>query len=440
MKKNSKIINFKKKAIVGSMVLLMVIFIISIIIVATIENKTENETASRKLEKAQAITINARTPNENNYTSVTSEDGIQVPVPKGYVASTDLEERYVNGVTTNGVREHHGGFVIYERLASDEGKTDEQVQQVIEDDLDTAQRTRNQWVWVPISSSELSNMYHVSSGQINGNYYTFNKSSAPTLTKTGERELQLIYDADLDHTYLKKYLEGTSRSEFLQKMREEFYEMLVSVKTYGGYYIGRYETGNTQKNNLRVVKGFTGTKSSGSANNRINYITWYDAYKRIKGMRGTSPVHTNLIFGIQWDETLKWLIDSGEKTYAELGSNSTSWGNYINGSFTYTQTSGVTADGLGTVAGGTATKNSSYYTVIPTGATERNKANNIYDLAGNMGEWTIEFYNNNGYQSRQIRGGEWDSQDYEAMASYRSFGSPYYDSARYGCRAALYIS
>ena len=402
-----KIANFrlKKNILIGSVIVCIATATIGIGLIYTKVIGNFNINVAKTVEKeSQAITIKTREKNSNNYIAVISEDNLEVPVPKGYVASPDAEERYENGVTTDGVREHHGGFVIYERLASDAGETDEEVQAIIESDMDVAQRTRNQWVWVPIA--DVTDMYRVSNNQLIATQYKFSESSYNKITNDFlEPKLQTgsdtRYQYDYDQKCLKQYLEGISRSEFLQEMREEFYEMLESVKTYGGFYIGRYETGNTQKNNLRVVKGFTGTTSSGNANNRINYINWYNAYKKSKQIRGTSPVHTNLIWGIQWDETMKWLIDSGEKTYAEVGSNSASWGNYNGVSFTYTQTSGIIADGAGTEAGETATKSTSA-TIIPTGSTERNKANNIYDLAGNMYEWTMESYVNN---SKCCRGG-----------------------------------
>ena len=126
--------------------------------------ETMQEQEEQNMPKAITTPIVAGTPNANNVTYVDSEEldenlnPKKVPVPKGYVASPDAEERYVNGVTTDGVREHHGGFVIYERLASDAGKTDKEVQDIIEDDIDEAQRTRNQWVWVPIA--DITDMYH----------------------------------------------------------------------------------------------------------------------------------------------------------------------------------------------------------------------------------------------------------------------------------------
>ena len=419
-----KIANFKlkKKIVIGSVIACIAVATIGIglIHIKVIENSNIN-VAKKIEEKSQAIIIKTREKNSNNYIATISEDNIEVPVPKGYVASPDLEERYVNGITTDGVREHHGGFVIYEKLASDAGKTDAEVQALIEENMDVAQRTRNQWVWVPIA--DVTDMYHVSNNQLYANVYTFSESKYTKFTSsTYEPIVSSSQNYDRDNNYLKESLEGISRNEFLQEIREEFYEMLESVKTYGGFYIGRYETGNTEKNNLRVVKGFT-----------FSYITWYDAYKKSKQIRGTNPVHTNIIWGIQWDETLKWLIDSGDKTYSEVGRDSSTWGNYRDLSFTYTETSGLKADRTGTEAGETATK---YGTnIIPTGSTERNKANNIYDLAGNLWEWTME---SDGSGYRYCRGGNYGdlASSYPTSSRYE-YGHTGYN--KIGSRMTLYI-
>ena len=101
--------NIRKKVIAScSMVCIIICGFAGI--VATLNCETNNiEKVSKEMEVVKAITISAGTKNRENYTPVESEDHIEVPVPKGYVASPDVEERYVNGVTTDGVREHHGG-------------------------------------------------------------------------------------------------------------------------------------------------------------------------------------------------------------------------------------------------------------------------------------------------------------------------------------------
>ena len=274
-----------------------------------------------------------------------SEDGIYVPVPKGYVASTDAEERYVNGVTTDGVREHHGGFVIYEKNT---GETDEQATVTIAANLNTAKTSRNQWVWVPVN--DVIEMYHVTNGEIYGNRYSFSTSGYSKNTGFSREPALTVFETD--SSYLKMYLEGISRNEFLQEMREEFYEMLESVATYGGFYIGRYETGNVNSKVPVVKKG----------NTNISRAPWYGMYKACKNLKGNNKsVQTGIIWHVQFCETLKWIVDSKDKTCTQIISNYSSWGNW----------SGV---------------------VRPTGYSDTWMANNVYDLAGNRAEYTMAAY------------------------------------------------
>ena len=137
-----------------------------------------------------------------------------------------------------------------------------------------------------------------------------------------------------------------------------------------------------------------------------------------------------MIWGIQWDETLKWLIDTGEKTYEEVGYNSTSWGNYRNNSFTYyTNTSKSTA-----------TKSSGYWTTIPSGAYEGANANNVFDLAGNVGDWTLESYGSGTGNGRCSRSGgyAYSGGNYPAALRYNYNPGVSYNSEA-GLRCALYI-
>lgn len=82
--------------------------------------------------------------------------------------------------------------------------------------------------------------------------------------------------------------------------------------------------------------------------------------------RDNATVQGFFPWGCNWDTTLQWLIDSGCKTYEEVASNSTSWGNNSDDSFSPNANGRYTA------------------------AYEQAKANNIYDLAGNNWEWTQE--------------------------------------------------
>lgn len=325
--------------------------------------------------------------------------GVPVPVPKGYVASSVTGERTVNE-----------GFVIYE------GE-----EEVTDSNKDTAQKTRNQWVWVPIN--DISEIYGTdSNGMKHGKLYNFNEKGRTELnwteskgvmsitSDTSYREPDIITNSDADNR-LPKYLIEQTSNELNTEMQRDFEKTILSIKKYGGFYIGRYETtgGNEQ---AKVVK----MNTEGLTNN------WYAMYEKSKELKGTnSNVRTSMIWGCLWDATLEWLVDTGEKTYSQVGVDSTSWGNSYKNTFTYTNTSGVTS-----------TKSANSATQIPTGSTEYTRANNIYDMAGNYWEWTLEIIYS---YDRTMRGNVFGSSVCAADSRDADVGP----TGSASSRAALYI-
>ena len=192
----------------------------------------------------------------------------------------------------------------------------------------------------------------------------------------------------MESTYLTQYLGGISRYEFLMEMEQEFYEMLQSVATYGEFYIGRYEVGDL-KQTTPVVKRM---------NTNIGDINWYKGYKKCKKLSGTNTnVKTSMIWGTQYDQVLNWLIKSGEKTPLDINKGSVAWGNYLDNEFEYyTNTSKATA-----------TKSLGSETRIASGAYEGAKANNIYDLAGNVKLWTLSGSGNYRYLQGRFLQRKW---------------------------------
>ena len=322
------------------------------------------ETADNQKEQINYIwgEIKPGKKNDKNYTTVTSSDGVQVPVPTGYTASSASDENSVNG-----------GFVIYEgtEAVTDSNKWE-------------AQCNRNQYVWIPIA--DVSNMYwrDQTTGKKYGTWYSFDKN-AMTYDKGANRSYEpQTTQYDIQSEYLTQYLNGMSKEDFLMEMEIDFDKMLNSVATYGGFYIGRYETGDLSQA-TPVVKRM---------NTDLGEQNWWQMWKKARKLSGTSA-GVQMIWGIQWDETLKWLIDTGVKTYSEVGSDSTNWGDYVNNSFTY----------YTNTAKSTATKASNSKTRIPSGAYEGANANNVFDLAGNVWEWTLESDGSGTGNSRYIRGG-----------------------------------
>lgn len=168
-----------------------------------------------------------------------------------------------------------------------------------------------------------------------------------------------VYDAD--PTYLSR-LGLSSSDEFLVQLKNEFNEMIKSIEKYGGFYVGRYETGNVVSNTetIPVVKKGATVAST--------HVSWYYHYLNTKKITSEeNGVKCGMIWGCQWFRIMQWLVESGNKTMAEIA-DSRSWGNYPN-------STGAAATNCGILQ--------------PAGTNEAWKANNIYDLAGNVYDWTM---------------------------------------------------
>ena len=284
------------------------------------------------------------------------------------------------------------------------------------------QKERNQYVWVPVK--DLSRIYGVdSNGKLWGKLYNFSSSGKSAnnwrestsgvmsiSSKKGYREPDVthyIANYDVD-SGLQSYMDGKTEHELLSNELEIlFAETIESIQKYGGFYIGRYETGGL--NTTAVVR-----KMDTNISNQ-NWYTMYDKCKKLKG--NNTNVITSMIWGSLWDETLDWLVESkatisngSELTYSLVGSDSTTWGNYRNATLNYIPTSGTTPEE-------TSTKDTSSSTRIPSGSSSYTKANNIYDLAGNVYDWTLEAYSTD---RRVCRGGVYNYYGGSSPADYRN--------------------
>ena len=420
-KKENKIANKNKKVIL--IILVLFLIILGVASLAYSQNiklaKNNNEEQEVEESKSQEVVLE-----DNKYMHVeTDASGDKVPVPNGFVGSKAAGE---NEIDT--------GFVIYE---GEEEVTDSNAQ--------TAQTSRNQYVWIPVE--DISKFYGTdANGKSWGkNYnYTTGTNSSSTFddvtgtyannwresngvmsisSSTSYREPDVLRSRDTPY-YLRTYkVSEDSMLDFLLRQQTDFKKMINSVEKYGGFYIGRYETGDLSKEQVVVQKGNTDIQSQ----------TWYAMYEKCKTLSdNNNNIETGMIWGNQWDRTLMWLMECNAKyettgkSKEEVIDDSTSWGNYSNATFTYTNSSG-----------GTSTKNSGSLVKIPTGSTEYTKANNIYDLAGNVFDWTMEAFSTS-YQV--FRSGNYNNNGTSFPASYRVTDSyPTYSRSYVGCRATLYI-
>ena len=196
-------------------------------------------------------------------------------------------------------------------------------------------------------------------------------------TTSSYREPELVVgDDEVSYDAKEEYYKDILGFESKEKMAEAFVsdynEMIASISKYGGFYIGRYELSKA---------GVQKDKET------LTEIDWYNLYKKCKELKASNKVETRMIWGCQWDVTCNFIANKGDKKSI---TDSSSWGNYSN-------TSVKADDGTTEIkASGTSAK-------LNTGKTTFTMANNIYDLAGNVWEWTQEASSTD---SRANRGGD----------------------------------
>ena len=158
------------------------------------------------------------------------------------------------------------------------------------------------------------------------------------------------------------------------------------------------------------------------------------------------------MFGVQWDLVLKHLSNKGVSE-SLLKTDSSTWGNYINQPFeinrgkysqaspwnTFIDYTTPTANKV-TYENGVSTKigtTSANKILLTTGASDTNSKYNIYDLAGNVFEWTLERTSRTNGPCA-YRGGSYDNVGSGYPASYRSVYRPTDSVGDIGFRCSLY--
>ena len=226
---------------------------------------------------------------------------------------------------------------------------------------------------------------------------------------------------------------------------------IESVKKYGGFYIARYEAGvpenadfyaseengyaySTDKNHADK-DGVTYKPVSKAGAQSWNYISQENAKIVAENMYAdNSSVKSQLVDSFAWDTIMNWM----EKDNLGIATDSTNYGNYLNREISGTGLSAIWKYDYNT--GAYTLKPTTYstgsYTIdartsteevdwleIGTGTSEKTKVKNIYDMAGNMWEWTTETgkHDSGGTTYAVSRGG-----------CFRNYGSTNSLSYRYG--------
>jgi len=297
----------------------------------------------------------------------------------------------------------------------------------------------SEFVWIPVASinSMIMCQTHGASVTLNeetlqcptcgentklaGKLYATSTTGQTYGLNTGLREPDVVTNASgtdsttgssNDAANLSTVLEGDyantqTAASFKLQLEEEFKNMAQSVAKYKGFYVGRYETS---------LNGTTA--QSKSEETPMKNISWYTMYKNSKTYSRNNTelgVVSEMIWGCQWDAMMQLILTGPDASHVTATTN-----------VGHTE-SDFTSKPYKT--GGTN------YTEVYTGSTTYNDiASNIYDLEGNVREWTQEA---DGTSRRGYRGGRYDS---SLSPSYRNGEYPTYFARSLGSRLSFYVN
>lgn len=311
------------------------------------------------------------------------------------------------------------------------------ISDVADDDLKNS-KGGNQFVWVPVDTPVLDVSKCEDETDINGAISeSVNKRKYPMAIKLSDGNYKGVlyrFEAINENTAIKanfiaysekgserepanlddssSYIEGWTQDLY----QAEYNELVKRVKNDKGFWVARYETSidsNNRAQSKRLEKVTTN-------------ISWYDLYK-IERTLTNENTKSHMIWGSQWDQIMIWIREvknstreNGDKYFVL---DSTNMGNYLN-------TEIKDEDGTTLKRNGEAFR-------FKTGELET-KVKNIYDLAGNAWEWTMEA---NFTTSRTVRGGDcsYDGAIYPASARF-SFKPTYNEEKleNIGSRMTIY--
>ncbi len=198
----------------------------------------------------------------------------------------------------------------------------------------------------------------------------------------------------------------------------------TSVTDYKGFYIGRYESGDkesTEAKTLRSSNDVTKTVTIKANQAPYNYVRRTQAVSLAEGFATKQgyKAKTKLVSSYAWDTTIAFL----QKVNSDYGSSSEE-GNYYDTTFSYTD-----------ITGATKTKASDSEVLVPTGQTT--PVCNIYDMGGNVWEWTTESFSDTDTPCA-FRGGRYSGDFASGPAGYRVNYSDNADDSN-GFRLTLFM-
>ena len=223
--------------------------------------------------------------------------------------------------------------------------TDDPYNPTVDDGVIVKDQNGNEFVWIPVGTINTDS----GTKTINYNRYIYaNWVNGGTDSDTNSMKIQTTSNSS------EYFVESLNESE------------KTSAETNKGFYLGRYEAGVST--GVRTESSGTSSKVEIKPGKDVyNYVTQSEARSLAENMYSSDSFTSNLTSSYAWDTALKFLEQTGNSSYL----TNSNQGNYYN-----------------TQYGGKTQSNAS--ALIETGETQAVK--HLYDMGGNVYEWTTERY------------------------------------------------
>ena len=321
-------------------------------------------------------------------------------------------------------------------------------------EVQTAQQQYDQFVWVPVpdpiavdvnndkvvNETDIDLMieqdrYPMAIATDNINYrgilYDFNENEGILIisdkswssTSTNYREPAYLENSSYADKSIYNNTDPKITKELLQS---EFNTMVNKISSNKGFWVGRYETSNMtsniaqdKTNKIKIVRGAT----TGVSGNNIN---WYRMYTQQKAYRNLAEISStrisSMIWGSQWDQIMIWM-----RNVPSEYTDTTYRGNYY-------VTNAVGMGNYGRING--VNDGWSNISPAPTGYQDSYKVKNVFDLAGNIYDWTLEA---DDIYFRILRGGDSSNAvTNNTRPEYRNYSYPSNSGSNNGSRLVIY--
>ena len=283
--------------------------------------KTKAEYGNYEIKLSEICSQDFSENETTDCTTYTDKNGNKAPVPTGFTVSTVEGENLVDK-----------GLVIKE------------------------DSTGNEYVWIPCSMDGSDKLqYQRTRWDVENDNGTDAWKDELTLT-------------DSNVTYLKTDIDNGITEEVSKEIVNQINSEFTSVKKYGGYYIGRYETGIGE--NYKAVVQANKEPYAGTVNG--NTTRWTEAYNLAKGIGAGTGATTYLCSSYAWDTAVNFIMNNGTKNYAKsIDGFNENWSNK-----SITNNNGIII------------KSEEDNERLLTGKTTAKS--NIFDMGGNIIEFTTE--------------------------------------------------